>query len=454
LQFQDLIQSLRFYRKKRGSRRTGPQWAGRLGESLLHAVVILIGAVGIIWLASSLLLPDLRAQNNVRWYRQTRCEIRDKNIESRSTEPGYEYRPKLLVQFETPEGPVETWAGDVVESFSADREDAENTLARFQVGKKYACWYDPEKPTQAVVIREFRWWPWLVLVIPISLFWFGSVGLANLLWRSIASSERRAAMTTRARGFELAGMNGRAEAGLHAVPSGASVTDSPGLRLAYRLPIEPTANWLSVGMATVTIVWNVVVVLFAIQVIGMHILGRPNWLLTLLLLPLIAIGLWTLYQLARQMLYTVGIGATRLEISDHPLYPGQDVELYLFQAGRLPVRWLRVALISEEQAVYKQGTDTRSSTHPAARHVLSRERDIEISFDAPMERTVGFKVPPEAMHSFASLHSEVNWYLVVSGKVSHWPVFERRFPVFIHPTTAGETLNGQTLPTDVATVAQ
>src|SRR4029079_3689540 len=173
---------------------------------------------------------------------------------------------------------------------------------------------------------------------------------------------------------------------LPAVPPIDAVTDSAGIRLAYRLPIDASSGWLLFTMAAVCIVFFLAV--FVVQVGTMHREGQPIWLLTWLMVPFVMAGVWTLFALGRQVLLSIAVGTTRVEVSQHPFYPGWTLCGFGSQTGRLQVRWLQVLLLCEEQAVYQQATDTRRASSQVHRTTLFSQRKFEIRPQQPFE--VGF----------------------------------------------------------------
>jgi len=280
------------------------------------------------------------------------------------------------------------------------------------------------------------WWPWFAIIIPVALIGYGATGLVMLLWQNAASSERRAAAVQKATDWELP--NGKSKSlrpSLPTVPSIDSVTDSPGVCLAHRMPIDGASGWVSFTMAGVCLVWNTLVVIFVVQVIRQHLAGHPNWLLTWLMVPFVLAGGWTLVALGRQVLFDFAIGATRLEVSQLPFYPGGAYQVFVSQSGRLRVRWFQVHLVCEEQAVYQQGTDTRRDTSQVYGAILFSRRKFEITRQQAFETVFEFHVPESAMHSFISPHNGVIWSLVVRGRMARWGEFERRFPVFVYPAS-------------------
>ncbi len=281
---------------------------------------------------------------------------------------------------------------------------------------------------------SYGWWPWLALVIPTALIVYGGGGLVVLVWSSTASVERRAAVAQLASDWEIPTGRRRPERPeLPTVPPIDAVIDSPGVRLEYRLPADAASGWVSATMALVCLAWNSLVALFVVQVIRSHVEGRPNWLLTWLIVPFVMAGAWTLFARGRQLLMTTVVGTTLIEVSQHPLYGGGKYEGFLSQTGRLHVRWLQVQLVCEEQAVYRQGTDTRRATARVHRDILFSQRKFDIAYGQPFETPFSFTVPAAAMHSFIATHNAVQWCLVVRGRLARWGDIERRFPVYVYP---------------------
>ena len=87
--------------------------------------------------------------------------------------------------------------------------------------------------------------------------------------------------------------------------------------------------------------------------------GIGDWLETLWLAPFVAAGIALLVYALRQMWFTTEAGATRVEISAHPLHPGETYELFFSQTGLAKMAWLEMALVCEEVATFRQGTNTR-----------------------------------------------------------------------------------------------
>jgi hypothetical protein len=276
------------------------------------------------------------------------------------------------------------------------------------------------------------WSVWLVLLVPGSFITIGGGGLVRTLihWRT--STERAAALTQRASQFDPFA---EADQAVHypTVPSPATITDSPGTQLAFRLPASATPGWRLFGAAAFCLLCNAIGIAFVVLAVNHHLDGRPDWLLDVLAAPCAAAAVWSVYLLMRQLLITTGVGPTLVEIAVHPLYPNEVYAVLVSQSGRLKVHRLDVLLVCEEVASYRQGTDIRTEYRQVYEELALTCHDFEIDPAGPFSRQLLLRVPAGAMHSFKSGHNEIDWHIVVRGDAAGWPPFERRFPVVVCP---------------------
>lgn len=424
----------RLYNKKRGDRATGSQRIGRLGEALFYGAFLLIGGGGLALIVMTMLVPQWRA-NYV--YEETTARVvrvlPPQELQANNTTT---YRPQVEIQYEVGGQPYTAIAYDRLRAWYADKDRAIALASRFEAGNEYRCWYDPEDPHQVVLLRGAVWWVWLLAALPTAFIVFGLVGLGRTLLQSRTSRERRAALARQAADLELFDPQHGDGARHPTVPRVGDLKNSPGTTLAYRLPIATKPSWQLFAAALTCLFWNALVAVFVTIAVRGAMAGRPDWFLILFCVPFVAAGVWLCYFLARQFLITTGIGATRMEISDHPLLPGQEFELFLSQAGKLDIASLEVLLVCDEEANYCQGTDTVADAARVCEQWIVRKEDVHIQPGRPYETRIKFRVPSGAMHSFKGAYNSVNWKLVVRGKVARWPDYERFFPVIVHPKAA------------------
>jgi hypothetical protein len=90
-------------------------------------------------------------------------------------------------------------------------------------------------------------------------------------------------------------------------------------------------------------------------------------------------------------------------------------------------------LVCDEEATYRQGTDTRTERRRVRQQVVFSAKDFEIYPEMPYEHECDLEFPDDVMHSFQSDHNAVQWRLVVHGVVDKWSDYERVFPIVVYP---------------------
>ncbi len=272
-----------------------------------------------------------------------------------------------------------------------------------------------------------------MVLVMVSFTLLGGSGMVFTVLRVGTSAERRSAMARRAADLELLGDTLPSEREYPTIPRDANLTNSPGVRLAYRLPVSHPGPWILFAATAFFLIWNSITAVLVMVAVRGHMAGRPDWFLTVFVLPFVLIGAWATYYFAQQMLLHTGIGPTGVEISDHPLVPGQTYQLLLSQAGRLRVRSLELLLVCEEETTFRQGTDIRTERCRVYSETIFVEENFTIDPSHVFQRECLLRVPQRVMHSFRANHNAVSWRLVARGQARSWPEFERSFPVIVYP---------------------
>lgn len=431
----------RFFAKKRGHRRTGSQVWGSFGDGLFHAVLLGAGVVFGGLLASGVAVPEWRINHD---FLPTSCTVVAKGLERHVTlsAPGRAeptWQPCLRVRYEAAGVRRESWTRPPAGAATADRTLALTRLSSWRLGEQLPGWYDPSDVSRVVLERGYNWWMWLLaLLLPGALLAFGGAGVVRSVRRWGKSEERRAA-PSRLSGIldPLAG--GPAQAPDHpGVPAGDDQVNSPGTQLRYRLPIESPENWTLLGFGLFAVLWNAILILLAVGA-GLDLLGgRTDWLLIGLLVPFACVGVAGIVVFVRGLVLATAVGTTQLEISAHPLRPGGTYDVLLAQGGVGRFASLEATLELEEQATFRQGTDTRTEKITVWRQPLQAWQDLQVTAGQRFEGRAVVSLPANVMHSFASEHNYVRWSIVVRGALSGWPSFTRVFPVVVFPGADGE----------------
>lgn len=282
---------------------------------------------------------------------------------------------------------------------------------------------------------------WLMVFASISFIVIGLTAFILQISQTLASPEMRSALVDKAKREHQRRASSEAGEEMANLPSLRALTDSPGVKLAYRLAMqrgESTSLLLSVFLSGT---WNTMLAIVAVIAVQNHLRGEPDWFLTILLVPFGAVSYFATRWFFRLFRRYSGIGPTAVEISELPLLPGATCRLYLCQYGRACFQSLNISLVSFEETTYQQGTDVRTERVEAQRiPILARQAggaDLVVEPEKPLELDCQFRLPTDIMHSFQGRHNAVVWKIVVEGEVQKWPSFCRSFPVVVYPSRGG-----------------
>ena len=424
----------RVYEKKRGHRRTGSQRLASLGEAAFFSVFLVFGLFLLTRMMMWLVIPEWRAN---RHFLPTTCEVLSKYVRLSPFRDLESFRPAVHIRYTVDGRDYETTTFEAADIVYSDDDKVRALMAPFEIGKRYPCWYDPADPRRAVLLQGYSGWMYLFLLVPLPFIAIGGFGLVLALMRWSTSAERRAVITRRAAQLDPFEAPGESENSFPQVPAEGNLTNSPGTALAYRLPVTAAPGWMLFATLMACLAWNAIVVMFVVMAVRRHTSGNPDWLLTVFVVPFALAGIGLAVYFARKLIATTGVGATRVEISKHPLFPGDACEIFISQAGRLMMNSLDVLVACEEKATYRQGTDTRTEFRRVYEDKLFSADRLEIRQGLPFEKRIILRIPETAMHSFKADHNEINWKLVVKGDVDGWPCYERTFPVVVYPGQNG-----------------
>ncbi|MEO8494690.1 MAG: hypothetical protein ABI614_06450 [Planctomycetota bacterium] len=274
---------------------------------------------------------------------------------------------------------------------------------------------------------------WLMVLVMGSFALIGGVGIVWTALFAGTSAERRSALVKRAAGMDLISEAMPTSLEYPNVPRDAYLTNSPGVKLKYRLPIEKAPVWRLGLSALIFLLTTGMTSVLSVIVVEHHLAGTPDWLLTLFTAPLLVVNLWAIRFFFSELRSQTRFGPTCIEISDHPLYPNSHCEIFVSQAGRLSLKSLVLWLICEEEATYSQGTDIRTEIRVVSRSEVLRETSKRIEDGAPLECDGTLQVPSNAMHSLQSGHNAIRWKLVIEGKSERSGIMKRSFPVIVYP---------------------
>ena len=217
--------------------------------------------------------------------------VLDTRLGRQETDDGALFRPEIRIQYAVDGEKYVVWTYSIRGRYSSNRAAAQAILETYLSGREYPCWYDPADPSVAVLVRGYSWWFWLTLAMP--GFVYPDRGRRPAARRDDlgqvggAPRRRRESRTSRA----TCSTPGGPDRNSPTCPPPASVTNSPGTTLSYRLPIVAASGWKLLAAVVACLGWNGIVALFACVAISGFLEGRPDWVLTVCVIPFAGAGM-------------------------------------------------------------------------------------------------------------------------------------------------------------------
>ncbi|MBX7208243.1 MAG: DUF3592 domain-containing protein [Verrucomicrobiaceae bacterium] len=363
------------------SRKPDPRWK-------FFAIFVLVGLLGLI----PFTLQAVRDYRIARVYELAECEIVSHRMVENTTIYRWGGGRETEERSQHPEFTFKFRAGGREHvTTGLDNHDGVTTLFElwriFDDGGKYPCWYDPDDPEKAVLLRRFEWKFYLGALIP----GFFILVCGNLMRRALAGS--------------------------HDYGKGAKCR---GSRLRYRLVPVLSHRQLTGCLLLVIIV-------LAVALVG---IWAAPWHAhtTQMLSPMFyvfGIGLAAEVFLAWHFIRAVkvaGIAEPEVEIDDEPLVPGQGTALSVLQPGPLRVRRYEVLLVCDEAS---------SDASTPVKIMLIEQDDVEIRDAAAANArifTATFTVPAAAKPSTRELQLIRTWGIRVRRQLDARTTLETDFP--------------------------
>jgi Protein of unknown function (DUF3592) len=384
------------------------------------AVCFVAGSLILASMLTNFVAPEWRANN---LFVEHTCIVLDKRIGEHQGDDGPMYRAEIRIRYRVDGRDYDTWTYDLLRHYSTGRKSKDEALAKLVIGNEYPCWYDPDDPGVAVLVRGYSWFWIFMLLVPLGFVAVGAFGLCQF-WKSWGKSPEL-----------LSAQAGRKRGACDPFPfvPNIDLQRHPGSTLAFRLPTSNSAFGQLIGITFVALVWNSIFLVFLGVAIVCFVDGKPDWCLAIFLTPIAMIGVTLIYLLFRASVVAVAFPPTRVEVSAHPLVPGEACQLFLAQRGLLRLSRLRVLVVCDEVARYTELDDTRTKTNRIHEYqAVSPNKPALVHHD--------FQIPAGAMHSFRAPHNEIQWNVIVEGRAAKWLKIAWEYPFIVRPASKTRTV--------------
>ncbi len=276
------------------------------------------------------------------------------------------------------------------------------------------CYVNPENPEEAVLERGITsalWWG----LFPLPFIAIGLLTFAPSWVFSDRSSKTGPLRSTRAK--RRSAQHGTA-GHLHDALSG-----------PLELKASSSAKGKLIGTLVFTLFWNGIISLFLKDVWKGFSQGRPEWFLTIFLIPFVLVGLGAIAA-AGYFFLNLFNPRIRLVVSSAAVPLGGKVEVqWSFHGNTRRIQDLKISLVGVERATYRRGTDTSTDEHVFAEVPLVETTDPEV-ISAGSEQVT---IPSHLMHTFKAPNNEISWKFKVHGNIPRFPDVKEEFPLTVTP---------------------
>ncbi|MBN1125311.1 MAG: DUF3592 domain-containing protein [Sedimentisphaerales bacterium] len=405
---------------KEKSLSSGVAKAKKTGTRIGVGFFAIFALAGLGFLVPFFILPIVRILDARDWL-PVPCKILRAEVKSHSGDDGTTYSVYIFYQYDFNDQTYKADRYNFMGGSSSGRSGKQAVVDSYRSAKNPVCYVNPEDPTQAVLQRGFTW-NLLFGLIPMV---FVLVGIGGIIGVS-RTARRKARKISRADWLPETQTDRIEQDNIYGPPT-TSTTGPVILKARYGRSAK------LFGMIFFAVFWNGILSVFLYQVVQGFRRGRPEWFLTVFLIPFVLAGIGVIIGVIYQFLALFN-PRVKLILGSREIPIGGSTQLEWEIFGHADrIRTLIIKVTGREEATYQQGT--RTYTDKSTFH----ETEV-FSTDNPQQMTFGrtmLHIPNETMHSFKADHNKIIWTLTAHGDIAKWPDMKDTFEITITPLFAG-----------------
>ncbi|HBC86564.1 MAG TPA: hypothetical protein DCZ94_06380 [Lentisphaeria bacterium] len=265
---------------------------------LVFSAFLLIG-LGVFYMLG--IVPGLKILDAEKWDK-TPCRIISSSVGSHSGRNGATYSVDIMYSYEVDGREYRSSQYNfMLGSSSSGREGKKEIVNRYPAGSISTCYVNPEDPSDSVLNRNLSW-EFLFALIPVAFIIVGALGVYYTL------KKRRKASA------EFAEYDSR------------SLDDYSSGEIVLKPVTGPFKAFI--GSIFLAGFWNGILSIFIYQCIIGWMKGRPEWFLTIFLVPFVLLGLLFLFLVLTSFISLLN-PRPRISVSTRTPHPG----------GKLRIQW-------------------------------------------------------------------------------------------------------------------
>ncbi len=316
---------------------------------------------------------------------------------------------------------------DVFAGSSSGRSGKVEVTKQYPQGSQQICYVDPKLPERALLVRGFSWQV-LFGLIPLAFLFAGLL----IMRAGIRAKQKTGVKKNEGGRFADAyasSSGGDRERSGRSEQKGAIFGAKSALDSVSGESRELKPGKKRLGGAVVLLVfvlfWNGIVSVFFFEVLEGWQRGKPEWFLTLFLIPFVLVGLVMVLVFFYQLL---ALSNPKPEITLSPgiLRPGQSFELSWKVASKADrIKNMTIVLWGIESATYQRGTSTHTSHEVFFARTLA-----DASYHSDIRSgQVQIELPYELVPSLETGSNAIKWEIRVNADIPRWPDVQDTYKV-------------------------
>ena len=373
-------------------------------------LICLFGAFGIMGILLIFVFFILPVRNIIQaksWV-EAPCTITKSEIESHSSK-GRKKRNsstyKVIINFKYIYKDKEYEGGqyNFDDSSSSGYAGKEEIISNFPVGFSTKCYLNPQKPSSAVLNKDFYASLWFA-ILPLIFICIGFGGIYFTF-----KSKKKPGLT------EPSGYNKNLN----------SRIGSADPFFVNNKILSSTSPWVTFLFALFgTTFWNVIVIYAIYQDCQFEINNLSGFLWIFVIIGLLLI-LLCFYNFLLIFNPTIN-----LELINQNIKLGDNFLFKLNCKGNFrKIKKLKITLIAFESASYQNGKHKKTKTNKFLEEILLITEVSDLMFG----KTITFKIPENTMCSFQSNNNAITWKICVEGEIKLYPDIDSEFIIKVAP---------------------
>ncbi|MGY8644265.1 MAG: DUF3592 domain-containing protein [Verrucomicrobiales bacterium] len=369
---------------------------GRAVLLIMGVIFTLVGGGLSVFLG---LVPLTRMMESKQWV-QTPCEVIWSRVISHRGDDSTTYSIDIFYKYDFDGAEHRSNRYGFMTGSSSGRKGKQDVVRQYRKGSKKVCFVNPKIPEQATLVRGFT--PWVLLGL-IPLVFFGA-GIAMLIgWRR--SGKKKA-------------VRGISEPDSINEARGPKTLKPGGSRIAGVLVM------LFVGLF-----WNGIVSVFLVQVVDGFKRDRPEWFLTIFMIPFVIVGLIFILVFLYKLL---SLANARPEVTLDQGQPRLGEESWLswkIVGNARRISRFKIEVWGIESATYRRGTKTVTDKKVFFQRTLADSAD---GGDIASGRAQ-FQLPEDLVPSMNLGSNDIIWQIKVNGDVPFFPDVQDSYKIEVLP---------------------